>query len=79
MELGYNEIGIDEAWRIQVTHGTQHLGTIRRSADGARYEYYHGMRNDFCYSCDSNDLGALKRMLSLRMGRSAMPVADLIG
>ncbi|RDZ28327.1 hypothetical protein [Lysobacter silvisoli] len=79
MELGYNEIGADHNWRINVTHGTQDLGTIRKSADGARYEYYHGVRNDFCYSCDSNDLSALKRLLSLRMGRSAMPMPALIG
>ncbi len=48
------------------------VGSIRRSQDGHRYEYYHGPQNLTAYAYESADLEQLKGLLSLRMGRAPL-------
>lgn len=78
MELGYLEIVTDKGWHIEVRYDGVHIGWIRRSADQARFEYYHGAVNDFAYAYSNSSLDELKRLLSARMGRSALLTTGLM-
>ncbi|SFK65038.1 hypothetical protein [Lysobacter sp. cf310] len=72
MDLDYLEVVTDKGWQIEVRYRGVHVGCIRRSADHARYEYYHGTLNDFAYAYSNSSLDELKRLLSVRMARTPL-------
>ncbi|KRA20555.1 MULTISPECIES: hypothetical protein [unclassified Lysobacter] len=78
MDLGYLEVVTEKGVLIEVRYGGVHVGWIRRSADQARYEYYHGVLNDFAYAYSNSSLDELKRVLGARMGRSPLSSTGLM-
>lgn len=78
MDLDYLEVVTDKGWQIEVRHQGVHVGWIRRSADQARYEYYHGALNDFAYAYSNSSLDELKRLLCIRMGRTPLTSTGLM-
>ncbi|UHQ21238.1 hypothetical protein LVB77_11060 [Lysobacter sp. 5GHs7-4] len=78
MDLAYLEIVTDTGLQIEVRYKGEHVGWIRRSADHTRYEYYHGVLNDFAYAYSNASLDELKRLLGVRAGLSPLLATGLM-
>lgn len=78
MDLDYREVGTDKSWRLDVHYNGAAIGTIRKSADGLRHEYYHGVGNDFAYAYSKTDLDDLKRLLAVRLSRTELIASGLM-